>query len=581
MGVSDVYRLTTHAGDYKSLRQGISSLDFDRFDPALPLNAAVNLHRVPTRIAIVKKNKSVLTKLVKDLNRITAKLADIPALIIDDESDQASINTSNPDKWAKGRPERTAINGLISELLHKLPRGQYVGYTATPFANVFVDPSDAVDILRVSSAAQAETDYDREGLSLPAQRNACTRKATSLEASVVGEFVERGESGRSTTRRSALAAMLTRLKARDVDYVVVHKVDRLARKRADDSAILAQIQASGAQLVSVSENIDETPSGMLLHGIMASIAEFYSMNLATEVLKGATEKAKHGGTPYRAPLGYRNVRELVEGREVRTIALDPERAPLIREAFQLYATGDYSQSDLATILEVRGLRTPATASHPAKVVEGKRLSSVLRNPFYIGQVRYRGKVYHGRHPKLIDEATFEQVQTVLAGKRTAGERPSRWQHYLRGISRLQRLRQPAYLHASHRQRRHLRVLRLPRQAARRMQPATPPRRSHRGGNRGALPNRRAQPSPARTHRDRRARFLCRTPTGQRTAADGSHHRPCPTQAPRTQTARRPLRRPHFRRAVQRRRATYPAPARRRRDHHRPAAGRRRATARRH
>ena len=67
MGVSNVYRLTTHAGDYKSLRQGISSLDFDRFDPALPLNAAVNLHRVPTRIAIVKKNKSVLTKLVADL----------------------------------------------------------------------------------------------------------------------------------------------------------------------------------------------------------------------------------------------------------------------------------------------------------------------------------------------------------------------------------------------------------------------------------------------------------------------------------------------------------------------------------
>lgn len=146
LGVSDVYRLTTHAGDYKSLKQGISSLDFDRFDPAQPLNATVNLHRVPTRIAIVKKNKSVLKKLVADLKRITAKLADIPALIIDDESDQASINTSNPKKWEQGRTERTAINQLISQLLHLLPRGQYVGYTATPFANVFVDPSDAVDI---------------------------------------------------------------------------------------------------------------------------------------------------------------------------------------------------------------------------------------------------------------------------------------------------------------------------------------------------------------------------------------------------------------------------------------------------
>ncbi len=146
VGVSDVYRLTTHAGDYKSLKQGISSLDFDRLDPAQRLNSPVNLHRVPTRIAIVKKNKSVMKKLVADLRRITAKLADIPALIIDDESDQASINTSNPQKWTDGSPDRTAINDLISQLLQLLPRGQYVGYTATPFANVFVDPSDAVDM---------------------------------------------------------------------------------------------------------------------------------------------------------------------------------------------------------------------------------------------------------------------------------------------------------------------------------------------------------------------------------------------------------------------------------------------------
>lgn len=146
LGYADVYRLTTKEGDYKSLAQGIASLDFERLDPHKRLNDPVNLHRVPIRIAIVKKNKSILTKLVKDLERITAKLEDIPALIIDDESDQASLNTSNPKKWEKGRKERTRINGLISDLLSLLPRGQYVGYTATPFANVFVDPSDAVDI---------------------------------------------------------------------------------------------------------------------------------------------------------------------------------------------------------------------------------------------------------------------------------------------------------------------------------------------------------------------------------------------------------------------------------------------------
>lgn len=146
LGASDIYRLTTRSWDYRSLRQGISSLDFERLYPDRRLNDPDNLHRLPTRIAIVKKNKSVLEKLVKDLRQITAKLEDIPALIIDDESDQASINTSDPSKWEAEQPDRTAINRLISELLRMLKRSQYVGYTATPFANVFVDPEDAVDI---------------------------------------------------------------------------------------------------------------------------------------------------------------------------------------------------------------------------------------------------------------------------------------------------------------------------------------------------------------------------------------------------------------------------------------------------
>jgi hypothetical protein len=145
LGFSDTHRLTTYAGDYKALKQGIAALDFEPVDKTKPLNAPVNLHRLPTRIAVVKKNKSVLTKLVQDLKKISPRLPDIPALVIDDESDQASINTSNPKKWAEGRKDRT-INGLISQLLGLLPRSQYVGYTATPFANVFVDPGDAVDI---------------------------------------------------------------------------------------------------------------------------------------------------------------------------------------------------------------------------------------------------------------------------------------------------------------------------------------------------------------------------------------------------------------------------------------------------
>lgn len=143
LGGFDIVRMTTRNDDYKSLLQGIVALEFEKQEPALDLYDPRNLHRSSARLMVVKKNKSVLAKLVKDLNKIKTPLDQIPVLIIDDESDEASVNTANP-----GKPdaERTAINDKISELLGLLPRAQYVGYTATPFANVFIDPSDAEDI---------------------------------------------------------------------------------------------------------------------------------------------------------------------------------------------------------------------------------------------------------------------------------------------------------------------------------------------------------------------------------------------------------------------------------------------------
>ncbi|MER6789338.1 Z1 domain-containing protein [Streptomyces sp. NPDC000658] len=146
LGAFDIERLTTRDKDYKSLAQGIRALEFEKREPTRPLHDPANLHHAAARILVVKKNKSVLTKLVKDLKQIHGLLGELPALIIDDESDQASVNTLDPKKWEQGRPERTAINGLLSQLLELLPRAQYVGYTATPFANVFIDPGDDGDI---------------------------------------------------------------------------------------------------------------------------------------------------------------------------------------------------------------------------------------------------------------------------------------------------------------------------------------------------------------------------------------------------------------------------------------------------
>jgi hypothetical protein len=145
-GYPDIRRLSTHAWDYRRLRQGFGALEFVRRERTRRLFEPVNLFTTDARLVVAKKNKTVLQDLVADLGRISDRLGEVPVLIVDDESDQASVNTTSPKKWKDDSRERTAINRLIGQLLTMMPRAQYVGYTATPYANVFVDPADVEDI---------------------------------------------------------------------------------------------------------------------------------------------------------------------------------------------------------------------------------------------------------------------------------------------------------------------------------------------------------------------------------------------------------------------------------------------------
>jgi site-specific DNA recombinase len=248
---------------------------------------------------------------------------------------------------------------------------------------------------------------------------------------VVDEFVDRGESARSADR-PALQEMLRYVQTHEVDYVIVHKVDRLARSRLDDVTITASLQAAGAQLVSVTENIDETPSGALLHGIMSSIAEFYSRNLATEVIKGSVQKAKGGGTVGKAPTGYRNVGSIENGREVRTVELDPERAPHMKWAFEAYASGEWTVRSLCQELERLGLTSVPGPNRVSRPLVVSNLHRLLQHPYYIGMVRYRGHVYPGRHEPLVSEETWSKVQAVLRAQSEAREKKRKHPHYLIG-----------------------------------------------------------------------------------------------------------------------------------------------------
>ena len=287
--------------------------------------------------------------------------------------------------------------------------------------------------LRVSTRGQAEKGEGEEGFSIPAQREACARHIRDAGWDLVDEYADRGESARSA-ERPQLQAMLARIATeRDVDAVVVHKIDRLARNMEDHVAIRALLRRRDVALVSVTENVEETASGRLVEGIHALMAEFYSANLAAEIKKGMVQKAKLGGFPHGAPIGYLNVKDLVAGRQMARIVPDPERAPLVTVAFEHYATGEWTLQRLAGELGHRGLTNRGRRDRPVKPITWQGLAKILANPVYIGIVCWGGVEHPGLHEPLTTPETFRRVQELLAARSVRGTRERKHPHYLKGV----------------------------------------------------------------------------------------------------------------------------------------------------
>ncbi len=192
---------------------------------------------------------------------------------------------------------------------------------------------------------------------------------------VVDEYIEPGRSATEMTKRVEFQRMLERIRRdKDVDYIVVYELSRMARNRLDDTIVMADLRKRGVTLVSATENIDATPVGQLMHGLLAAFNEYRSAKDGADIAYKMGEKAKKGGTLGVAPLGYLNVIERYEGRDVHTVKIDQERGPLIQQAFQLYADTDMSLTELCAEMADRGLLTKRSVTADPKTRHTMRLA---------------------------------------------------------------------------------------------------------------------------------------------------------------------------------------------------------------
>jgi site-specific DNA recombinase len=255
--------------------------------------------------------------------------------------------------------------------------------------------------VRVSTVKQGD------GVSLEAQRDAIIAFASRHDIAIKQWFEEKETAAKRG--RPVFNKMVGELQRGKVQGLVVHKIDRSARNFTDWAKI-GDLQDAGIDIHFATETLDfGSRGGRLTADIQAVIAADYVRNLREETKKGITGRLKQGLYPFKAPIGYLDN----GGGEAKT--LDPVRAPYIKTAFELYASGRHSQRSLQVELARLGLQ-----SREGRPVSLTGLESVLRNPFYCGiiLIQRSGAVYQGIHEPLIPVSLFERVQDAKAGRTT-------------------------------------------------------------------------------------------------------------------------------------------------------------------
>lgn len=254
----------------------------------------------------------------------------------------------------------------------------------------------ALVYVRVSSADQVN------GFSLDVQERVCREFAERLGWAVALVAREEGESAKTTERRE-LQKVLARLSkpGHGFTHFLVYDLTRLTRETADYFALKTLLAAAGVRLVSVTQPIDDTPTGKFMGTILAAAGTFDNDLKREKTGAGMREAINRGTWPWRAPLGYLSQR----GPDKRaTLVHDPEKAPLVAFAFERIASGLSTQEAAREELRRRGLKVPRES-----------FSRLIRNPIYCGRIVAVKWGIEGRlaSTPIVSEDTFRKAQAAL------------------------------------------------------------------------------------------------------------------------------------------------------------------------
>ncbi len=226
--------------------------------------------------------------------------------------------------------------------------------------------------MKATAAAYVRYSSDNQrDESIDAQIRAISEYAKNHNMDLVKVYADKAKSATSD-KRPEFQQMIQDSTTGLFQHVIVHKLDRFSRDRYDSASYKRKLRKAGVQLLSVTENLDGSPESVILESLLEGIAEYYSKNLAREVMKGMKETAyqcKHtGGLP---PLGY-------DVTSDKTYAINENEAEIVRTIFSLYLQG-HGYDSIVRHLNAQGYR-----SKLGKAFGKNSLHDILANEKYNG-----------------------------------------------------------------------------------------------------------------------------------------------------------------------------------------------------
>lgn len=267
---------------------------------------------------------------------------------------------------------------------------------------------ECVAYVRVSTEEQVQ------GTSLDMQQKACLdfAKSSGFKLPVKNVFRDEGASAKAMNRPQLLAMLeFCRKNKGKISKCIVWKLDRFARNSDDHVMIRAILRKNSVSLVSVTEAIDDSPTGKLMETVLSGFAQFDNEIRTHRTTEGMKKRLEQGGWPHDAPIGYVKART---AQGVTTIAPDEVMAPKVKMFLETFATAQYTVRQATDLSFELGIKNKKGGKRTWQTV-----LNMIKNPIYAGYIESKytnGERYTGLHKALITSDIFEKNLRILAGK---------------------------------------------------------------------------------------------------------------------------------------------------------------------